>query len=125
MYIINRTIAIIKPKGPYLDWARAAPNPIDLSLDELRQDCTALLLPDFTDDKEADAYLHSIYRELFDLELAAWDTNEDDWPRERDYAAFRAWFDIELHSLVLDPVTTPIRRQGYEIDEGLRKNKSS
>ena len=125
MYIINRTIAIIKPKEPYLDWARAVPNPIDLSLDELRQDCTALLLPDFTDDKEADAYLHSIYRELFDLELAAWDTNEDDWPRERDYATFRAWFDIELHSLVLDPVTTPICRQGHEIDEGLRKNKSS
>jgi hypothetical protein len=111
---INRAIAIIKPREPYLDWARAVPDPIDISLDELRQDCTALLLPDFTYDTEAEAYLRSIYQEIFTVELAAWDTNPDEWPHNRDYATFRAWFDIELHSLVLDSVRTPIRRERYE-----------
>src|SRR4051812_18119688 len=100
MRTINRTIAIIKPKKPYLEWARAVPDPIAVSLEELRQDCTAVLLPDVANDIEAEAYLRTIFQEIFIIELAAWDTNPDVWPRTRDYATFRAWFDIEVHSLV-------------------------
>ena len=114
MRTINRAVAIIKPKQPYLEWARAAPDPIDVSLDELRQDCTAVLLPDVANDIEAEAYLRTIYQEIFTVELAAWDTNVDDWPHVRDYASFRAWFDIELHSLVLDSLKTPVRHEQYE-----------
>lgn len=111
MYTINRTIAILKPRQPYLDWACSVPDPIPISLDELRRDCTAVLLPEFSDDTQAEAYLQTIYLELFEQELAAWDTNPDDWPQERDYGIFRTWFDIELHSLVLDSVVSPIRRE--------------
>jgi hypothetical protein len=114
MYTINRAIAIIKPKQPYLDWTRTLPDPSDVSLDELRRDCTAVLLPDVADDTEVDVYLRSIYEELFTIELAAWDTNEDDWPQARDYATFRIWFDIEVHSLILDAAKTPLRRERYE-----------
>jgi len=114
MDAINRTVAIVKPKQPYLEWARTVPDPIDISLEELRRDCTAVLLPDVADDAEAEAVVRAIYEELFAVELAAWDTDEDDWPQPRDDATFRAWFDIELHSVVLDSVTAPIRHERYE-----------
>jgi hypothetical protein len=55
------------------------------------------------------------FHELFAIELAAWDVQEDDWPEPRDAATFRAWFDVELHSVVLDTVRAPIRRERYEI----------
>ena len=115
MYEINRTIAIIKPKQPYLDWARTVSDPIDISLQELRQDCTAVLLPDVDTDAEAEAVVHLIAAELFGIELAAWDVQEDAWPVPRDAATFRAWFDVELHSLILDSVQAPIRREHFVI----------
>lgn len=32
------------------------------------------------------------------------------------WTIFRAWFDIEPHSLVLDSVPTPLRRERYDAD---------
>jgi hypothetical protein len=116
MYEINRTIAIIKPKQPYLDWARTVSDPIDISLKELRHDCTAVLLPDVSDDAQTEVIVAMLAPELFAIELAAWDVQEDAWPAPRDAATFRAWFDVELHSIVLDSVEAPIRRERYAID---------
>jgi hypothetical protein len=30
--------------------------------------------------------------------------DESTWPTERTYAAFREWFDVEVHSVVIDLV---------------------
>ena len=113
MFTVNRAVAIIKPKQPYLDWIRGLPDPTDISLDQLRQDCTAVLLPDIKHDAEAIGYLQRICQELFDAELAAWDTTIDDWPSDRGYTMFRSWFDIEIHSLVLDSSNAPIQRETF------------
>ena len=114
MYEINRTIAIIKPKQPYLDWARRMSDPIEITLQELRQDCTAVLLPEVADDIQTETIVNMLAPELFAIELAAWDVQEDAWPEARDAATFRAWFDVELHSVVLDTVRAPIRRERYK-----------
>ena len=43
MDVINRAVAIIKPRQPYLDWAISIPGPgDDVTMDELRTDCTAI-----------------------------------------------------------------------------------
>jgi hypothetical protein len=39
---------------------------------------------------------------IFEEELNAWHRLEEDWPQERDFTLFQAWFEIEIHSLVLD-----------------------
>jgi hypothetical protein len=38
---------------------------------------------------------------MFEEELNAWHRVEADWPQHRDFAMFQAWFEIEIHSLVL------------------------
>ena len=42
----------------------------------------------------------------FDLffvdQLLLWMTEEEDWPKNRTLQMFKAWFEIELHSVVED-----------------------
>ncbi len=103
MDVINRAVAVIKPRQPYLDWATRIPGPADdVTLDELRTDCTAVLIPDFDTPAESEAFIAGLAVELFEMELEAWDRDHTTWPDDQSYKAFREWFDVEIHSIVLD-----------------------
>jgi hypothetical protein len=39
---------------------------------------------------------------IFENELYGWHTDEAAWPRGRDFAMFKDWFEIEPHSVVED-----------------------
>lgn len=39
---------------------------------------------------------------IFENELHGWDTDDTTWPQGRDFAMFKEWFSIELHSVVKD-----------------------
>jgi len=48
MYTINRSIAIIRPKRPFVDWANQLPDAeFKSSLDDFKTDCLAVLIPDY------------------------------------------------------------------------------
>ncbi len=114
MDAINRAVAIVKPKQPYLDWANSLPDPAkDLTLEELRSDCTALLIPEFAYKDEEEAFLKEIYPTVFEMELDAWYRDDTLWPGKRDYDTFRAWFDVEIHSMVIDALEEEIVREEY------------
>ena len=82
MYFVDRSVAVIKPKQPFLDWLNQAPdNDMDLALDSLRTDCTVILLPEFDEPEEGVAYIDEIYEQLFKMELASWYEDEALWPR--------------------------------------------
>ena len=88
--VLNRGVAIIKPRQPYLDWGRCLPvPPVDLTLDELRTDCTAILIPDFDDPAGAETFIAGIAVDLFELELDPWDRDPETWPHDRSYETFR------------------------------------
>ncbi len=54
MYAINRSIAIIRQKQPFVDWANQLPDAeINSSLDDFKTDCLAVLIPDYDTDEEA------------------------------------------------------------------------
>lgn len=73
MYIIDRNLAVIKPKQPFLDWLRGVPgNEVELTLDQLRIDCTALLIPEFEEPEDAVSFIDEIGAELFEAELGSW-----------------------------------------------------
>ena len=114
MEVINRTVAIIKPRQPYLDWATSLPDaPTDLTLNDLRRDCTAILLPQADEPAEAEAFIARIYADLFEMELEAWSRDRRVWPVTRPYHTFREWFACEVHSTVLDSVGGRITREAY------------
>jgi hypothetical protein len=98
--MLNRGALIVRPKQPYLDWAAGLddsgviPDPND--------EQTVYLIPEFESDDEAWDILEDIYAEIFEHELEGWHTNESAWPSNRNFAMFKKWFDIELHSVIED-----------------------
>lgn len=104
MYDIDRIVTIIKPKQPMLDWINNHPHAEGTThtLDEIRHDCTALLIPILENEEEATALIAGIYEGIFDNELASWYLDETTWPEHRTFEMFQAWFDLEFHSLVFD-----------------------
>jgi hypothetical protein len=102
MFQIDRAVAIIKPKPPFLDWLMQLPDPPkNLTLDELRTDCTAILIPEFDYPDDSYAFVQKLSQQIFELELDSWYRDRAWWPTKRDDQTFRAWFDVEIHSMVL------------------------
>lgn len=109
MYFVDRSVAVIKPKAQFLEWLNAVPgNDMDLTLDNLRADCTVILVPEFDEPEEAVAYVDEIYDQLFKMELASWYEDEALWPDNRTLKTFWEWFDVEIHSTVIDTVDADI-----------------
>ncbi|WP_293761931.1 hypothetical protein [uncultured Aquitalea sp.] len=107
MYFVDRAVAVVKPKQPFLDWLNAVPgneDMVDLSLDSLRSDCTVILLPEFNQPEEAVAHIDEIYEQLFKMEVASWFDDEAVWPADMSLKTFWEWFDVEIHSTVIDSV---------------------
>ena len=111
---INRQVAVIKPKGPYVQWINSLPGTDDpVSIDELQNDCTVILLPHFDTDKESINFLKKNFRSIFEYELFEWHRDEEDWPKNISFKLFQEWFEIELHSEVIDFGKGPITIEKY------------
>ena len=107
---INRSLLILKPKQPFLDWTRTLDDEDqDLSLEEIHHDSTAYLIPELWDDSDQQELLESYYDVLFEEQLAGWWTDETAWPPKRNLKMFLDWFEVEFHSLVFDLCDEPIR----------------
>ena len=112
MYTINRSIAIIRPKQPFVDWANQLPDAErESSLDDFKADCLAILIPEYNTDEEVERYIDELYEDIFIEELFAWCTEESWWPQDRTNEIFWQWFGVELHSIVVDSSTEPIERE--------------
>ncbi|MBM4267030.1 MAG: hypothetical protein FJ144_10505 [Deltaproteobacteria bacterium] len=98
--MINRGVLIVRPKGPFLEWAAGLDDSGILPSVEGEQ--TVYLIPQFESDDEAQGILAQLHAEVFERELWGWHTDESAWPPRRDLATFRKWFSIELHSVVED-----------------------
>lgn len=98
--MLNRGVVIVRPRQPYLDWAAGlddsgvVPDPND--------ERTVYLIPSYEDEEAAWAILEKMHPAIFENELHGWHTDKAAWPRDRDFAMFKDWFEIELHSVVED-----------------------
>ncbi len=115
--IVNRLSAIIKPKQPLLDWLESQPGwDLDISLEELGTDRPVLLIPGYASPEQAMSYVERNHKAIFELELFGWYTDESIWPKKRTLSVFREWFDVEIHSMVLDMLDEHIMREEYNIE---------
>jgi hypothetical protein len=98
--MLNRGVVIVRPKQPYLDWAAG----LDDSgiVPDPNGEQTVYLIPSYEDDEGAWEILQKVHTAIFANELHGWHTDETAWPRGRDFAMFKAWFEVELHSVVED-----------------------
>lgn len=100
---VNRCLMVVKPNQPFLDWARSLEDAEPgLELNDVREDSTAYLVPEFETDDDRMEILVWCAAFVFEEELRSWFTEENAWPPLRDAETFLAWFDVEFHSLVFD-----------------------
>ena len=98
--MVNRSALIVRPKQPFLDWAmRLDDSGLVPSIDDEQ---TVYLIPEYDDDDHAAEILKLVFAEVFERELFEWHTDEAAWPKDRTFALFREWFDVEFHSVVED-----------------------
>lgn len=103
-FTINRHLIILMPKQPVLDWIkRVDPDPPNLTLEQLRQEQNAFLVPDSLDGQEdAEKWVKRSWQMFFEGFLNEWYTVESWWPQKRTYKMFKDWFEVQYHSMVWD-----------------------
>ena len=103
MYFVDRTAVVVKPTAKFLEWLKSLNGDMpDLTLEQLRTNCSVYLIPECDEPEEAVAYFDERYLEIFQAELAAWDTMEENWPQDMSLSACGEYFNIEIHDMVLD-----------------------
>ena len=106
MQNINRSIAIIRPKRPYIEWANAhSYDDRQYTPEYINERSSAILIPfyDAVTIDEAREYIDSIWDKIFTEELQNWHLDQMMWPKDRTLKMFKEWFTVELHSIVFDP----------------------
>jgi hypothetical protein len=105
MKSINRFALIVRPASPYIEWAAKAfgepESKVRREINELEASIY-LLNESSAPDADHPALLKGQWKTIFDEELESWCTEEDLWPKHRTEALFRAWFKLELCTLVFD-----------------------
>lgn len=95
-----------------MDWANELPDAEwKSSLDDFKTDCFALLITEYNTDEGAKRYIDNIYEDIFDELLFGLCTEESWSPQDRTNEMFWQWFEVELHSIVMDSSNKPILKE--------------
>lgn len=115
MFQLNRSVAIIKPKQPFVDWANSVVDEDEqYSISDFSIDCSVILLPVVNSDEEAEALIKDMFQDLFELELSSWIVIDEMWPENITYKMFMEWFSVEFHSMVFDSLKDDIEKDPYD-----------
>jgi len=114
MFIINRSVAIIRPKQPFVDWTNSIVDEEQYSVSDFSTDCSVFLLPVTDSDEDAEAFIKDIFQDVFELELSSWVVDDEMWPENITYEMFLEWFDIEYHSMAFDSLKDDIEKDPYD-----------
>ena len=102
---INRNAIVVKPRQVFFDWINSIyPDDPVKDVDE----GTVYLIREKESNIAIEKWLKTKFDNIFQNELNNWHTDEKDWPRKRTYKQFREWFDVEIHSMILDLEETGI-----------------
>ena len=105
MQLLNRTAVTIVGAQPYLDWTRrhdADANRGALTVARAKTFGSAFLLPELEAEIEVQEWIEENASWLFEFQLSSWTEDESTWPTTRDLNAFREWFRVDIHNVVID-----------------------
>jgi hypothetical protein len=114
MKLINRCVLVIRPRQPYLDWAKGVGDgDVERTLPYVVADTTAYLAPDVDAPNDIERFLRRYHKQIFERELEGWWTDDADWPTPRDLKQFKEWFEVEVHTVVADLPDEPLLREEF------------
>jgi hypothetical protein len=105
-YLLSRAALIVTPQAPYIAWAESVleyEGGSERSAEERGAGVPSIyLVQSALDFLEEESVLREHYATIFEQELRGWGADEDEWPEERDFETFLAWFDVQVVTNVLD-----------------------
>jgi len=101
---IPRSLIILKPKQPFVDWLNDWGEEGKMALEETCCDLDAILIPECDSEEETMTFVRVNARKLFEHVLDDWCIDRSLWPKDLNYDNLREWFDVEIHSSVFDGV---------------------
>jgi len=107
---INRNAILVRPKKPFYGWVNAVDSEDDQVYEEKKEDHNIYLLKTKRNIDEVRSWLKQNFDMIFQNELNDWHTSEEDWPQARTYTMFCEWFDVEVHSMLLDLEDSSVRK---------------
>lgn len=103
MYFVDRTAVVLKPTAVFLTWLKQSDDDFpDLTLEQLRANCNVFLVPQFDEPEQVIAYFDDRYENIFAAELASWEIDPQQYPKDMSLQAFWQFFELEIHDNVLD-----------------------
>lgn len=117
-FTLNRTVVILGPKQPFLDWLNDVdPDDAALNEEDIREDNEVFLIPQFNDISDSEKWIEKRWSFLFEHMLMGWVEDEALWPEDRSLAMFRDWFSIEVHTMVWDLSEEQLFVEDWQSDE--------
>ncbi|MEM1176987.1 MAG: hypothetical protein AAGM22_01485 [Acidobacteriota bacterium] len=116
--MINRSAIVLRAKPPMIKWINKT-GPDDsppLSKRDVNRDRTVYLISEEAGETEEAfrEWVKANFETLFEAELMGWITDPEFWPRSRTFAVFTKWFDVEMHSVVLDTTDDDFVQYAFE-----------
>jgi len=112
MKTINRTVLIVTPKKPFMDWANGfAEDPSEVEAVSVYH--SVYLIPEKFDESNFKPFLKKNFEIIFEEELYAMITEAERWPQKRDFKTFNAWFDTQACDTVFDLSHEPLIREEW------------
>jgi hypothetical protein len=105
MKVINRGAITITYKKPFVEWNNRLFPDLPIFENMLGESKTYLVKDDFDD---AEKVIKKHYKQIFELELESYWTDENDWPKNRDFKLFNEWFAYEISDWVVDLINKPL-----------------
>jgi len=105
---INRNAIIVKPKTPFFNWLNHV-FPVDEPIQKLDEN-TIYLIREMDSNQDIRTWLKKNFEDVFVNELNDWSSDKSTWPKNRTYKMFTDWFDVEIHSMVLDLEESPVTK---------------
>jgi hypothetical protein len=104
VYLINYSVAIVRWKQPFLHWANSLDNrQHHLTPDSIKPfENNCYLLPLFDTEQQKERMIQEVAELIFATELQSYCPDRDFWPKNRNYAMFLEFFDVEVNSMIYD-----------------------
>ena len=104
MRLVKRAAVIVTPKKPYIIWANSLDEDGVKNGEDFTPEGCVYLIGDVADifPFDRDMIVRPYFKEIFDEELNSWHRRESEWPSPRTYEIFLEWFEVAVHSMVLD-----------------------
>lgn len=104
LFEINRYALVLRPSKKLLQWAISEDPSLagDIDLEETDDLVSVYLLPDFSEEDEAEEWLEANYQVILESLLDEWVPDDSVWPEEFTFDDFEQYSEYAFTNMVID-----------------------